>query len=139
MLHLRKDECVGAGAVLHMVLLTLECDPCGQQVGQVEKGKGQEMAHVLARDKQQKQVGGERRFYYLVRWLSLTSFLPVVLLLKFPPTLLNLSFALLSSDFNSCCSSLSFITFASPYLASLCVWFCIQSLLGVNLSSYYFV
>lgn len=49
MLSLWENEGVGARAVLHAVLLSLGGDPCGQQVGQVDESKREEVAHVAAR------------------------------------------------------------------------------------------
>lgn len=57
MLHLGEDEGVAAGAVLHAVLLALRADRCGQQVGQVGEGQGQQAAHV--REEERERGGRE--------------------------------------------------------------------------------
>lgn len=44
-LHLGEDEGEAAGAVLHVVLLTLRGQSDGQQAGQVGEGQGQREAH----------------------------------------------------------------------------------------------
>lgn len=44
-LHLGEDKGEAAGAVLHVVLLTLRGQSDGQQAGQVGKGQGQRAAH----------------------------------------------------------------------------------------------
>lgn len=61
MLHLGEDEGVAAGAVLHAVLLALRADRCGQQVGQVGEGQGQQAAHV--RGRRGKGEGGRRMLH----------------------------------------------------------------------------
>lgn len=46
MVHLWEDECVAAGAMLHMVLLALWVNDDRQQVSQVGNVQGQQAEHV---------------------------------------------------------------------------------------------
>lgn len=73
MLDLWKNKGVGARAMLHAVLLTLGGDPCGQQVGQVDESKREEVAHVAARGGKREAGRGVREkgaFTTYLGWLS---------------------------------------------------------------------
>lgn len=125
--HLREDESVAAGAVLHTVLLALWGNRDGQHIGQVGEGQGQQAAHVKV--KRGKGMGEERRKKVPPHLGELArewgQFL-LSLFLYFSVPECSASVFFLCSQSNSCCSSLCFITFTCPLLADPPFCCCIQ-------------
>lgn len=125
--HLREDESVAAGAVLHTVLLALWGNRDGQHIGHVGEGQGQQAAHV--RVKRGKGMGEERwkkvppHLGELAREWDQFLLLPF---LYFSVPECSASVFFLYSQSNSCCSSLCFITFTCPLLADPPLCCCIQ-------------